>query len=388
VRLAFCITELNVGGAERIMCELAIRLCARGHSVVVYSLQSCPVGVSCVSYLESAGIPVKFLDIRNVFSSISGLNRLRKLLKEQSPDIFISFLFHANVIGRIAAYLAGIKHIVSCIRVAERSARWHLFLDRWTSKITEKYICVSNSVAEFSKTIGGLPENKIFVICNGVIIPPLVQSDISSDEFENKTFENKILENKIFENKTNNKTNNKIIFVGRLDYQKGVDWFIQTVPSWLNELKNWELIIVGDGNLRNELKNQIDNFSIGNSVKERIKIMGWREDAIDLIAESKILLLTSRWEGMPNVLLQAMSYAKPVVATNVEGVAELLGDYGEQQMCTFGDTQLFAKKILNIAQNNELAQKLGLENRKRVIENFSIDKMVQQYEQLLLAINS
>ncbi|MDR2761851.1 MAG: glycosyltransferase [Planctomycetaceae bacterium] len=353
--MAFCITELNIGGAERIFCELAIRLFERGHSVVVYSLQSCPVGVSCVSQLELAGIPVKFLDMSGVFSLFSGFTKLRKMLKEQSPDVFVSFMFHANFLGRLAAYFAGVEHIVSCIRVAERSARWHLFLDRWTSRLVEKYICVSDSVAEFSKTIGGLSEQKITVIQNGVTIAP---------ELKDKTV-------------------NRIIFVGRLDYQKGVDWLVQTLPTWLNELENYELAIVGDGIFRKKLENQIDN-----SLKRKVKFLGWKENAIDLIAESKMLLLTSRWEGMPNVLLQAMNYAKPVVATNVEGVAELLGDYAEQQTCQFGDTKIFAKKILNIINDPTLAKKLGNENRMRIITEFSIDKMTQQYEQLLFEIVS
>jgi glycosyltransferase involved in cell wall biosynthesis len=346
---------LNVGGAERVMCELAIRLFDRGHSVTVYSLQPRPNGTSCVTQLETVGIPVKFLDIRGMFSLLNGFGKLRKLLKEQSPDVFVSFLFHANFLGRIAAYRAGIKHIVSCIRVAERSAKWHLFLDWCTSGLVERYICVSDSVAEFSRTVGGLPANKISVVHNGISITPEVK----------------------------NNTANKIIFVGRLDYQKGVDWLIQTLPAWLAKLEDWELVIVGDGVFRDKLETWIDT-----PLRNRVKILGWRADAVELISESKIILLPSRWEGMPNVLLQAMSNAKTVVATNVEGVTELLGNLAEQQTCQWGDTEQFAQKILNLANNPELAKKIGRENRARIISDFSIDKMIKQYEQLLLEINS
>ncbi|MDR0391674.1 MAG: glycosyltransferase [Planctomycetaceae bacterium] len=355
VRLAFCITELNVGGAELIMCELAIRLFRRGHCVTVYSLQPRPVGTSCVPQLEAEGIPVKFLDMKNNFSLFSGFLKLRKLLREQSPDILVSFLFHANFLSRIAAYFAGVQHIVSCIRVAERSAKWHLFWDRLTSGFVEKYICVSDSVAEFSRTVGGLPASKISVIHNGINIPP----------------------------ETKKITDNKIIFVGRLDYQKGVDWLIQTLPLWLAKLDDWEFTIVGDGVFRDKIKSQIDE-----SLQKQVKILGWRADAVKLISESKILLLPSRWEGMPKVILQAMSHAKPVVATNVEGVTELLGNLAEQQTCQFGDTEQFAQKILNLANNPELAEKLGQENRERIISKFSIENMIEQYEQLLSTINS
>lgn len=354
MRLVFCITELNVGGAERVMCELVVRLLGRGHSVAVCSLQPRPENNSCIAQLESAGITIKFLNINSTLSLVGGLFGLRKFLREQSPDVFVSFMFHANFLGRIAAYFAGIKHVVSCIRVAEHSAKWHLVLDRWTSVLVEKYVCVSDSVAEFSRTIGGLPARKIAVINNGVAVPT---------ELKNGT--------------------NKIIFVGRLDHQKGIDWLVQTIPSWLTQLEDWELLIVGDGVFRDKLEERIDD-----NLRQRVKILGWRADAVELIAESKILLLSSRWEGMPNVVLQAMSNAKPVVATNVEGIAELLGNSAEQQICRFGDTEQFAQKILNIANNPTLAHELGQLNRSRIISKYSIDDMVNRYEQLLLNINS
>ncbi|MDR1923592.1 MAG: glycosyltransferase [Planctomycetaceae bacterium] len=354
-KLAFCITELNVGGAERIMSELAVQLARRNFSVTVYSLQPRPVGVSCVSQLESAAVPVRFLDMRGKLSFAPGLLRLQKLLKEESPDIFLSFMFHANFLGRLAAYFAGVKHVVSGIRVAERGAGWHLKLDKWTSGFVEKYICVSNSVAEFSKNVGGLSASKICVIPNGVVIPQSI----------------------------NESSRNRIIFVGRLDYQKGVDWLIRTLPDWLPRLSDWEFVIVGDGILRNEIESQVDD-----SLRRQVKFLGWRADVSDLIAESKLLLLTSRWEGMPNVLLQAMSEAKPVVATAVEGIFELLGNGVEEQTCEFGNSRQFAQKILNIANNQTRATQLGQENRQRIIDNFSLEKMVQEYEQLLLKINS
>ncbi|MDR1485723.1 MAG: glycosyltransferase [Planctomycetaceae bacterium] len=353
--MAFCITELNVGGAEGVMCDLVVRLLERGHSVTVYSLQPQPFGFSCTPQLESIGIPVKFLDISGMFTLFGGMEKFRKLLQDQSPEIFVSFMFHANFLGRIAAYRAGVKHVVSCIRVAEHSSGWHLFFDRITSRLVEKYICVSDSVAEFSKTVGGLPAQKIAVIRNGVNIP----------------------------NKLTKGNQNKIIFVGRLDYQKGIDWLIRTLPSWLPQLEGWELQIVGDGTMRKKLEKQLDA-----QLRKQVKILGWRSDARELIAASNILVLPSRWEGMPNVLLQAMSFAKPVVATNAEGVAESLGNLAEQQICQFGNTEQFARMILNLANNPKLAESLGQENRMRIISDFSLDNMVKQYEQLLLRINS
>jgi hypothetical protein len=93
--------------------------------------------------LEAAGIPVFFLDITGLWSLPGGFCKLRRLLKERRPDVFLSFLFHANVLGRLAARSVGVERILSGIRVAEKRANRHLTLDRWTSRFVEKYICVS-----------------------------------------------------------------------------------------------------------------------------------------------------------------------------------------------------------------------------------------------------
>ena len=354
IDLAFCITELNIGGAERALCELAIRVDKSRFRVKVYSLQSRPVDdtVSCVPMLEAAGIPVRFLDMKGPTSFLPGFFRLRKLLKEQKPDIFLSFLFHANFLGRLAAQSIGIRHIVSGIRVAEHEKRWHLILDRWTSRYVEKYVCVSDSVADFTHAEAKIPSEKIVVIPNGIEMPDSVE---------------------------NSERQNRIIFIGRLAYQKGLDWFLETVPTWLPKLPDWELWIVGDGEERKTLTDRLLAPAF-DAVRDRTTLTGWRVDAPSLLAKSRMLVLPSRWEGMPNVILQAMAVGIPVVVTAVEGVLELLGPEAGEQTCVFGQSEVFSEKILAIAKNELLAERLGRMNRLRVNENFRLETVVETYE--------
>ncbi|MDR0704573.1 MAG: glycosyltransferase [Planctomycetaceae bacterium] len=359
LKLAFCITELNIGGAERAMCELAVRLDKTRFSVTVYSLQAPPdcESKSCVPILEAAEIPVRFLNMRGLLSFPSGFFRLRKLLKEQQPAIFLSYLFHANFLGRLAAYSAGIKHIFSGIRVAEKKDSWHLLFDRWTNQWVEKNICVSRSVAEFTETVGRLAKEKIIVIPNGIDVMPI--------------------------SKTPKKKLNRVIFAGRLTYQKGLDWFLETTPDWLEQLPDWECWIVGDGENRNRLMN-ILNSKCYDSVRNRIKFSGWRSDISELLVTSKILVLPSRWEGMPNIVLQAMSIGLPVVATEVEGISELLGENAAAQTCRFGDHKTIAERILTLATDSDLAEQLGNRNREQVQKFFSIDTVVRRYEEIFV----
>lgn len=357
IRLVFCIPELNIGGAEKALTELAVRIDKNRFAITVYSMESRPKNEqsSCVPLLEAAGIPVRFFNIDRAFRLVGDLSKIRNALREDKPDIFLSFLFRANFFGRLAARWAGVPHVVAGIRVAEKrkflGIPLRLTLDRWTNRLVDRYLCVSRSVAEFSEKVGRLPPQKIFVIPNGVEIPshaPVQKED-------------------------------RIIFAGRLDYQKGLDWLLDTTPDWLGKLPTTELWIVGEGKERQRLVNQLTNSKF-DAVRDRIRFVGWRSDASQLIATSSLLVLSSRWEGMPNVLLEAMAAGLPVVATQTEGVIEVLGPLAEKQSCRFGDLEQFAKLILNIANNRNLAEQLGQQNRRRVAEQFSLDAVVRQYE--------
>ncbi|MGL4595005.1 MAG: glycosyltransferase [Thermoguttaceae bacterium] len=356
IRLALCITELDWGGAERAISEIAVRLDRARFDVTIYSLREKPIddARSCVPFLEEHGIPIHFLNISGIFSLPKAMKKLRRLLREQKPDIFLSFMFHANFLGRLAARSAGVPHIISGLRVAEKRQKFHNWLDYATSRFVEKYVCVSQSVADFAAEEIKLPREKLCVIPNGI--------DLKNQNAG------------VFE-KSHKK---RILFVGRLDYQKGLDWFFPTIPDWLDELTSWEVWFVGDGPLRNELMKHLASHSF-DAVRSRIKMMGWRDDVPQLISESAIIILPSRWEGMPNVILEAMAAKKPVVASDVEGIEELLGSHCDIQTFPFGDEVLFSAKLLTFTENPDTAESVGLENFERVGRHFSLESVIARY---------
>ena len=118
-----------------------------------------------------------------------------------------------------------------------------------------------------------------------------------------------------------------VTFVGRLEKQKGVNWLIESAPLWLAELPDCHLLLVGDGPMRATLESAAAASGLG----ERIHFAGWRADVPEILAASDLLVLPSAWEGMPNVVLEAMASRRPVVATDVEGVRELLGPGADLQ---------------------------------------------------------
>ena len=170
IRIGFCITELEPGGAERCLVELVERLDRARFQPVVYCLAPRPTGNAdlLARRLDATGAAVHYFGARG----LSGLpwiaRRLAKQIKQDSPQVVQCMLFHANVLGAWAAHRAGVRHIVTGIRVAERRHDWHLRLARWADRWVERHVCVSQSVRDFSESVGLLPAGKLVVIPNGV----------------------------------------------------------------------------------------------------------------------------------------------------------------------------------------------------------------------------
>lgn len=359
-----CITDLDIGGAEQRFAELALRLDRRDFSPVIYALGPRPAERqrSIAPRLEAAGLDVHCLNARSVVNAPAVTRRFSALLKQQRAEVLLSFLYHANLLGRAAARWAGVPRVACGIRVAERRSRWRLRLDRWTSRWVDAYVAVSESVAAFSRTEGGLPPDRLLVIPNGIDVGRFDQAapaDLTDFGI--------------------GPGRKAVTFVGRLDPQKGLYEFISAAPAWLDPLQDYDLLLVGDGPQREELQRLVQQRGLSH----RVRFAGWRPDVPAILRSSAMLVLPSLWEGMPNVLLEAMACRLPVVASNVEGVAELLGPQCDAQIALAGDMQGAAAKIVAIASSADLAARLGQSNRQRVESHFSVEGMVEAYSDLL-----
>jgi len=363
IRVALCITELDVGGAERALVELATRLDPARVEPVVYCLQPRPESdeASCVPPLEAAGIKVHCLGARRSRQIPGALGQLKRLLVDEKPDLVQTFLFHANIAGRIAARRAGVRRVVSGIRVAERHSRWHLWIDRLTARLVDRHVCVSQAVARFSAERARLPADKLVVIPNGIDVERYPANQPANLEALGLRADRRV-----------------VTYVGRLDRQKGVRWLLETAPLWLERLPDCDLLLVGKGPEQAAL----EVVSRERGISGRVQLAGWRSDVPEILAASDLLVLPSVWEGMPNVVLQAMASRLPVLATDVEGVRELLGPAADAQIVRYGDTEAFAEKLVALMSDRALASELGRQNRRRVRSEFTLSRMVAAYQDL------
>ena len=360
LRIALVITELEVGGAEQSLVRLATGLDRARFEPVVYSLAPLPPAGKdqLVRTLAEARIEVQSLGARRWWQFVSATRRLAGLLARQQPQIVQSFLFHANVVGVLAARRAKVPHVLLGIRVADPSW-WRGMLERSLAGCASGIVCVSQAVADFCRRRHKFPAGKLVVIPNGIDVEQIGRTPPIDPASLGIPAGRKVL-----------------VFIGRLARQKDPGWLFRIASAALARLPNHDLVIVGGERSRVEEEVQLL------SLQDRIRATGWRPDAQAILAASQILLLTSQYEGMPNVVLEAMALGKPVMASRVEGVVELLGPAAQEQTAAWRDTDVFVEQLVALALDPARCEQLGKLNQARAREHFAAQQMVAGYARL------
>ncbi|MDG3003471.1 glycosyltransferase [Paludisphaera mucosa] len=362
VPIALTITDLDVGGAERALTSLALGLDRRRWSPRVVNLSA--EGVLAAT-IRAHDIPVESLELDRKRPD-AGVIRMAKALRHVRPALVQSFLFHANVLSRLAGPLAGSPWVLGGIRVAEHQKRWHLTLDRLTSRAGCGSVCVSTGVLRFSVEQGGLDPERLTVIPNGVD-PARFDAAKASCRSELGVPEDAFL----------------ALAVGRLDAQKGLPDLLAAFERLGESSSPWRLAIVGDGPLRSWLDGQIADRP---GLAGRVSTLGRRDDVPSLMRAADLLVHSAHWEGMPNVVLEAMAAGLPVVATAVEGVGELVIPGETGWIVPPRDFIALARAIGEAMQQREACLRLGRAGRHRIEEDFSTSRMVTRYEDLWAAV--
>lgn len=360
-RIAFCITDLDPGGAERALVQIVSGLAARGWETSVYCLSG---PGELVEPLQAARIPVACLGATSPFSW-RVVGRLTRALRQWRPALLQTFLFHANLAGRWAAWRAGVPATVCGLRVAERDAPWRMRLDRWSQSLVRMNVCVSQGVSDFAIREVGLPPDKVCVIPNGVEFARFAQAQAVDWTACGLPRDATVL-----------------LFIGRLHPQKAPELLLEAATPWLKQHSSLHLVYVGEGPLRAELERQIEN----RGVSSQVHLLGRRTDVAPLIKGAAMLALPSRWEGMPNVLLEAMAAGCPVIATEVEGSRELLSHGENGLLCRVNSVADLGEAIGRLSASRELRLSLGERSQDIVKKHFTWESVVERYDQLYRAI--
>ena len=358
IPIAFCITELDRGGAERALSQLVLGLNRDEWLPRVFCLG--PRG-HFADVIEAGGVAVECFGGSGVMSLPRVLLRLTLALRRFRPAVLQTFLFHANIVGRFAGRLARVPRIVSGIRVADRRSRWYGRLDHWTNGLVDHNVCVSQGVADFSISETGLSPRKLSVIPNGVDYE-LFASATPADLMQFGIPQGSPV----------------VITIGRLEEQKGIDLLLTAASLVLRDHRDCHFLIVGDGCDRAALESQARQLGLANSVH----FVGQRADVPNLLAASTAFVLPSRWEGMSNALLEAMATGLPVVATAVEGSTELVRSGETGLLVPAGRSEALAAAIRTTLDDTVRASEMAITAQTTVKYGYTSGSAVAAYGRL------
>jgi glycosyltransferase involved in cell wall biosynthesis len=361
LRIDLVITELDDGGAERCCAELAIYLQGKDHHVrlIVLGPMPKPPRNELHGRLVQAGVGIEFIGAEKWYQFPTALWRLRRLVTKTPPEIAQSFLWHANVLCA-AAYPRFNIPLVGGHRVAEQRTsrnRW----SRWAVTKMHQVVCVSNSLAKWCSKAEGIPPEKLVVIPNGIDLEKVAVEAELPNELRKQP---------------------ALLFVGRLHLQKGIDILMDNAESILAALPRHHLILIGYGAFRPVIDSWIKDFPY----RDRVHVLGQRADVAAWIKQSQLLILPSRFEGMPNAVLEAMACGIPVATLQVEGISELLGELAPAQSVARDDWHAWRELVIHLGNTPDHCRELGKMNQARVREHFQLDSQLKRYEDLYLGI--
>jgi glycosyltransferase involved in cell wall biosynthesis len=359
-KLMLVIPTLDRSGAEKQFGLLATGLAARGLDVSVIALNR---GGPYEQVLREHGIPVRILNKRHRFDPRSVL-RLRKHLRDWKPEIVLSGLFSANTAVRLAT--VGL-HPRPRVLISERcvdswKSGWQRWLDGRLIDRADRMIANSASVAEFYAACG-FPRERITIIPNGVAAPP--QPDRSRAAFCNEL--------------GLPEQTRLVAYVGRLARQKQVRQLLWGMQILRQAEPESCLLLIGDGPERGEL----ELYARDIEVSSHIRFLGHRADAASLLHFADVFWLASQFEGMSNSLMEAMACGLPVVVSDIPANRELVQHGENGWVVQAGDSVGFAQYTLKLLQNSELAARMGQAGQMLMEREFSIDRMLDRYVELL-----
>lgn len=361
-RICELITELAPAGAERCVYELATRLDRRVFDVQVAALR----GGRVAEMLAAAGVKVTVLGMRGKWD-LPRARRLAGLLKRERIDLLHTHLFHADVAGRLLARRCGVRRLVHSVHVAEKRWRpWHFGWSRWMAGRCDRIVCVSQAVREFHGRRTGLSAEHYTVIVNGIDVAAYGHDGEARRRLRGQWG---VADGDVV-----------FAFVGRLDYQKGLDTLMAAMEPVMGRRDDVYLVIAGQGPMRASA----ERFAA--RAGRRVRLAGFVEDVRALYSAADALVMPSRWEGLPLTAVEAMAAGLPVAGTRVEGLSEVVLDGLTGVLVEAEDAPALAEAMLHLAGDAELRSRLGRSGRDRARESFSIEKNVAAHERLYLEV--
>ncbi|MDR3619603.1 MAG: glycosyltransferase [Paludisphaera borealis] len=352
------IPTLDRSGAEKQMVLLAKGLPRDRFQVEAAALtRSGPLEAE----LAEAGVPVATIGKRFKVDPFA-LGRLTRFMKAGKFDVVQTWIFAANTYGRIAARRAKVPVVVTTEMAVDLwKGKIERAVDRRLATWCDRLVGNSRAVVDFYRGLG-VPDDRLEMIYSGIADEPAPTVDRAAVLAELGFPADSIL----------------VLFAGRLAAQKRVGDLLKTLDLLQHIQPNLRTAIAGDGPLRAELETTAGHYDL----VDKVRFLGHRDDVPRLMAAADLVALPSEYEGLPNVILEAMNLGKPVVATAAPGTTEVVVDGETGVLVPINDAPKMARAVRDLIRNPDQARAMGEAGRARVRAEFRADAMVAQFADL------
>lgn len=304
------------------------------------------------SMVAKAGVSVAVID-EVKYSSLNIIQQCQKIISEFRPDIIHTHGFKENFIGGMIAIFYRAKVVRTHHGKAMIGDSWrHYIIEKINSSLTDIIISVSQDLKEFLINFG-IPSKKINVIHNGINIV----SDSNRKEVD-----------LLREQLCIGKDSFVIGTIGRLVPVKNHKTLLEAAANILKRKSDFFLVLVGDGPLLNKLR----LTSVRLHIADKVRFIGFRRDINTCLGLFDLFVLPSMHEGVPLALLEAMSTKKPVVATQVGGIPEVVEHGINGLLVPAKDPVLLADACISMMGNKELRKRLSNYAYQTIMKNFSL----------------
>jgi glycosyltransferase involved in cell wall biosynthesis len=364
MRIVYVLTSLGMGGAEKLALALGERMADRGHRPAFLVLRP-PVALEWPTSLEVIHLDVR----RSPASFLAGLSQARRFVAAFRPDLIHGHCFHANIMSRLLGLFPPRPVVVSTIHNVYEGGWPRMLAYRITGGLSHGTIAVSQAAAERFARVKAVPAGKCNVIVNGVDV-----REFSPDP-------GRRLRTRAALGAPNSPEDSTFLWlaVGRIAPAKDYPNLLRAFAQVRAGRPGIRLCIAGEpaSDKLAPLQSLADELNLAGAVHW----LGLRRDVPALLDAADGFVISSAWEGMPLAVAEAMSMEKPVVATAVGGVSELVGDAGMVVPSHHPDA--LAAAMLDVVQRSrEERCALGRAARIRIVQQFSMDANADRWEAL------
>jgi glycosyltransferase involved in cell wall biosynthesis len=369
MKVMHVITGLNTGGAEMMLYKL---LKASDRAQVSHSVVSMQDQGSLGDKMVALGVNVQTLHLPPGKIRLSGILALRKLIKQQKPDVIQAWMYHANLLCSITNFtlrvrpklLWGIRQSLPDIKAEKRLTQWVIQMGASLSKLPAKIIYNAKQSAIDHQNLG-YRADKTRVIANGFDVEQFTPSAIDYQQLRQRL--------------NLPETAQCVGLIARYHPVKDHATFIAAASLLCAQYPDVYFVLAGTNVDTNNV--DLQQMIAATSYAERFKLLGAQTQVAALVAGLDIVVLASKAEAFPNVIGEAMACGVPCVSTAVGDVAEIIADTG--YVVPVQNPQAMAEaigRLLNLSAAERQIQ--GLRARQRIVEYYSIEQVAKVYQQV------